>query len=104
MKRATLMTAALAPLLVASGLSSAANLPGSFPGVTIDAKLIGGQQYESLYAARIRRVGETHWRQGQHPFEEEWFRHRQRIKVGYRREIPWIGASAGITPHSLRNI
>ncbi len=53
MKRATLMTAALAPLLVASGLSSAANLPGSFPGVTIGAKLIGGQQYESLYAARI---------------------------------------------------
>ena len=50
MKRAALMTAALAPLLIASGLSSAANLPGSFPGVTIDAKLIGGQQYEPLYA------------------------------------------------------
>ena len=28
----------------------AAGLPGSFPGVTIDAKLIGGQQYEPLYA------------------------------------------------------
>ncbi len=51
MKRAALATAACA--LVASGLSSAANLPGSFPGVTIDAKLIGGQQYEALYAARI---------------------------------------------------
>ena len=50
MKRAALMTAALAPLLIASGLASAANLPGSFPGVTIDAKLIGGQEYEPLYA------------------------------------------------------
>ncbi len=50
MKRAALTTAALASLLVASGLSSAANLPGSFPGVTIDAKLIGGQEYEPLYA------------------------------------------------------
>ena len=28
----------------------AADLPGKFPGVTIDAKLIGGQQYEPLYA------------------------------------------------------
>ena len=50
MKRAVLTTAALAPLLIASGLSLAANLPGSFPGVTIDAKLIGGQEYEPLYA------------------------------------------------------
>ena len=50
MKHAALMTAALAPLLIASGLASAANLPGSFPGVTIDAKLIGGQEYEPLYA------------------------------------------------------
>src|SRR5579871_3680524 len=49
MKRFGLMTAAL-PLIIASGLASAANLPGSFPGVTIDAKLIGGQQYEPLYA------------------------------------------------------
>ena len=29
---------------------SAADLPGKFEGVTIDAKLIGGQQYEPLYA------------------------------------------------------
>jgi multiple sugar transport system substrate-binding protein len=50
MKRAALMTAALAPLLVTSSLSFAAGLPGSFPGVTIDAKLIGGQEYEPLYA------------------------------------------------------
>ncbi len=50
MKRAALMTAALAPLLIASGLATAADLPGSFPGVTIDAKLIGGQEYEPLYA------------------------------------------------------
>jgi len=50
MIRAALMTVALLPLVVASGAASAAGLPGSFPGVTIDAKLIGGQQYEPLYA------------------------------------------------------
>jgi len=50
MKRAALMTVALLPLVVASGAASAAGLPGSFPGVTIDAKLIGGQEYEPLYA------------------------------------------------------
>jgi len=49
MKRAALTTAALAPLLVASGLCLADNLPGSFPGVSLDAKLIGGQEYEPLY-------------------------------------------------------
>ena len=36
--------------VLAAGGSSAGDLPGSFPGVTIDAKLIGGQQYEPLYA------------------------------------------------------
>lgn len=36
--------------LLASGPVSAADLPGKFEGVTIDAKLIGGQQYEPLYA------------------------------------------------------
>ena len=50
MKRAALMTVALLPLVVASGAAPAANLPGSFPGVTIDAKLIGGKEYEPLYA------------------------------------------------------
>ncbi|GAC1045506.1 type 2 periplasmic-binding domain-containing protein [Rhizobium sp. No.120] len=41
---------------LASGISlfasvaTAADLPGKFPGVTVDAKLIGGQQYEPLYA------------------------------------------------------
>ncbi|KFB08169.1 ABC transporter substrate-binding protein [Nitratireductor basaltis] len=35
--------------LVASA-SIAQELPGKFDGVTIDAKLIGGQQYEALYA------------------------------------------------------
>jgi multiple sugar transport system substrate-binding protein len=30
--------------------AAAAELPGKFDGVTIDAKLIGGQQYEPLYA------------------------------------------------------
>ena len=49
MKSAALTTAAVAPLLVASGLCLAANLPGSFPGVSLDAKLIGGQEYEPLY-------------------------------------------------------
>ena len=39
-------------LLVALGTSPALaqDLPGKFEGVTIDAKLIGGQQYEALYA------------------------------------------------------
>ncbi|MDR3375751.1 MAG: sugar ABC transporter substrate-binding protein [Ancalomicrobiaceae bacterium] len=36
-------------LLSWAGATSAADLPGSFKGVTIDAKLIGGQQYEALY-------------------------------------------------------
>ena len=38
----------------AGGAAVAADLPGKFEGVTIDAKLIGGQQYEALYA----RIGE----------------------------------------------
>lgn len=33
-----------------AGAVFAADLPGKFDGVTIDAKLIGGQQYEALYA------------------------------------------------------
>ncbi|MGD9480089.1 sugar ABC transporter substrate-binding protein [Shinella sp. G-2] len=33
-----------------AGSALAADLPGKFEGVTIDAKLIGGQQYEALYA------------------------------------------------------
>ena len=33
-----------------AGAALAADLPGKFDGVTIDAKLIGGQQYEALYA------------------------------------------------------
>lgn len=36
--------------LLAMGSANAADLPGKFDGVTIDAKLIGGQQYEPLYA------------------------------------------------------
>ena len=36
------------------GAAGAADLPGKFPGVTIDAKLIGGQQYEKLY----ERIGD----------------------------------------------
>ncbi len=40
-----------------------ADLPGKFEGVTIDAKLIGGQQYEKLYE-RIGDMGEGDRRQG----------------------------------------
>lgn len=45
---ATTMCAVLALAVGATG-ASAQDLPGSYDGVTIDAKLIGGQQYESLY-------------------------------------------------------
>jgi multiple sugar transport system substrate-binding protein len=37
-------------LLAGLGLASAALADGEFAGITIDAKLIGGQQYEALYA------------------------------------------------------
>lgn len=37
-------------LALGAGASQAQDLPGKFEGVTIDAKLIGGQQYEALYA------------------------------------------------------
>lgn len=33
-----------------AGSAPAADLPGKFEGVTVDAKFIGGQQYEALYA------------------------------------------------------
>ena len=36
--------------LMCTGSALAADLPGKFEGVTVDAKLIGGQQYEALYA------------------------------------------------------
>jgi multiple sugar transport system substrate-binding protein len=42
--------AAGAAFCMLGGLASAADLPGTFPGVTVDAKLIGGQQYEALYS------------------------------------------------------
>jgi len=41
-------------LLMVGGSAFAQELPGKFEGVTIDAKLIGGQQYENLYS----RIGE----------------------------------------------
>ena len=53
MKRPPLMIAAAA-LITASSLASAADQPGSFPGVVIGAKIIGGDQYEPLYT----RIGE----------------------------------------------
>jgi multiple sugar transport system substrate-binding protein len=37
-------------LVMLGGVAAAQELPGKFDGVTIDAKLIGGQQYEALYA------------------------------------------------------
>ena len=37
-------------LALGTGAAFAQDLPGKFEGVTIDAKLIGGQQYEALYA------------------------------------------------------
>src|SRR5579863_4205927 len=46
MKRFGLLTSAVAAIVAAAGSSFAAD---KFPGVTIDAKLIGGQQYEPLY-------------------------------------------------------
>jgi multiple sugar transport system substrate-binding protein len=36
--------------LVIGGSAFAQDMPGKFEGVTIDAKLIGGQQYENLYS------------------------------------------------------
>ncbi|WP_410176661.1 type 2 periplasmic-binding domain-containing protein [Sinorhizobium medicae] len=48
------VSAGVIMLVCAMGAASAADLPGKFEGVTIDAKLIGGQQYEKLY----ERIGE----------------------------------------------
>ncbi|MFQ0815415.1 sugar ABC transporter substrate-binding protein [Brucella anthropi] len=42
--------AGTALLAMAIGSAGAADLPGKFEGVTINAKLIGGQQYEALYS------------------------------------------------------
>jgi multiple sugar transport system substrate-binding protein len=46
----TLAASSALALLAGLGLASAALADGEFAGVTIDAKLIGGQQYEALYA------------------------------------------------------
>lgn len=46
--------AGVALLAVGMAPAVAADLPGKFEGVTINAKLIGGQQYEALYS----RIGE----------------------------------------------
>ena len=50
MKNLLAGVAAGAISLMVFGVAGAADLPGKFDGVTIDAKLIGGQQYEALYA------------------------------------------------------
>ncbi|ANT62513.1 sugar ABC transporter substrate-binding protein [Salipiger sp. CCB-MM3] len=44
------LTTASAAVLALASAAAAQDLPGSFEGVTIEAKLIGGQQYEPLYA------------------------------------------------------
>jgi hypothetical protein len=98
MKHAALMTAALAPLLIASGLASAANLPGSFPGVTIDAKLIGGQEYEPLYA----RIAEWEKLTGAKVNIISKKNHFELDKEFWR-PIRSNGASAPTTPPSRRN-
>ncbi|MER8704086.1 sugar ABC transporter substrate-binding protein [Mesorhizobium sp. M0323] len=48
------LSAGVTLLALGASAALAADLPGKFDGVTIDAKLIGGQQYEGLYA----RIGE----------------------------------------------
>lgn len=53
MKLFTGVSAGMIALLLPA-TSMGAELPGKFDGVTIDAKLIGGQQYEKLY----ERIGE----------------------------------------------
>lgn len=45
-----ILGAATLAAYLAAGTALAGDLPGKFDGVTIDAKLIGGQQYEALYA------------------------------------------------------
>ena len=47
--RHLLLFASVLAISAAAGGAALADQPGSFPGVTIDAKLIGGQQYEALY-------------------------------------------------------
>jgi multiple sugar transport system substrate-binding protein len=49
-KRRGLTGVSVAALVVVTGGAFAQELPGKFEGVTVDAKLIGGQQYEALYA------------------------------------------------------
>lgn len=44
------VSAGVIALMVGAGATGAQELPGTFEGATIDAKLIGGQQYEALYA------------------------------------------------------
>jgi multiple sugar transport system substrate-binding protein len=46
----TFAASSVLALLAGLGLASAALADGEFAGITIDAKLIGGQQYEALYA------------------------------------------------------
>ena len=50
MSRLLAGVAAGAVMCAWAGSAAAADLPGKFEGVTVDAKLIGGQQYEALYA------------------------------------------------------
>lgn len=54
MKNLLASVSAGAIALLSTSFAFGAELPGKFEGVTIDAKLIGGQQYEPLY----ERIGE----------------------------------------------
>ncbi|MEP5487304.1 MAG: hypothetical protein ABJP62_12590, partial [Parasphingorhabdus sp.] len=50
MKKSTILRALFASsAILAAGESATAQDYGSFDGVTVEAKLIGGQQYEGLY-------------------------------------------------------
>lgn len=44
------VSASVIALVMGAGAAATQELPGKFDGVAIDAKLIGGQQYETLYA------------------------------------------------------
>lgn len=48
--RRGLTETSVAALIIVAGSAFAQEMPGKFEGVTVDAKLIGGQQYEALYA------------------------------------------------------
>ena len=102
MKRAVLMTGGrLRADRRLGAAASAADLPGSFPGVTIDAKLIGGQQYEPLYA-RIAEWEKLTGAKVNIISKKNHFDLDKEFKSDSRRARS-PGASAPTTPRSRRN-